>query len=288
MDRIKEIIRETLIKYHHLLTEEGEKFRPTTEWMEKWYPVMNKELFGGSLGSCSFKPFLTGKGSSGKTLGLFKLTGRNLFIDRYSRRIYKKTYVDKEYINRENFVSLCCPSIELNANYSATEDGWLNTLVHEMCHYYTYMYGYAPKQAHGVEFRDIAHHVTAKSNGRFNIQRLTSAEEMREKFELDSGVLDKKLKNIFCIVVFKENGEIRLVPTSSNAVLDTVIKYSSVRDKIRVYNDQNFVKFVYNYIKFPNLRSYKFYLLNNEEKRKPVLDKLDDFPYREISTAGVE
>ena len=87
---------------------------------------------------------------------------------------------ERIYIDRNNFAELCHPTIELNGNYSGTEHGFLETLVHEMCHYYTEMDGYCPRQGHGFEFRNIGSIVTSRSNGMFTIQRLASAEQMTE------------------------------------------------------------------------------------------------------------
>ena len=36
-----------------------EKIKPTTEWMTKWYDIMNKRLFNGELGACILRPFLS-------------------------------------------------------------------------------------------------------------------------------------------------------------------------------------------------------------------------------------
>ena len=64
-------------------------FKPTVEWMTARYAEMNNELFGGELGECSFAIFTTGRGSEGGTLGWFKITGRGIYINRYSRKMYK-------------------------------------------------------------------------------------------------------------------------------------------------------------------------------------------------------
>ena len=110
-------------------------FKPNIQWMAKKYEEMNQELFYGQLGDCDFGIFTTGEGSEGNTLGRFKTKGDNIRIDRYSRRIFINGW-ERIYIDRNNFVELCRPTIELNGNYSGTEHGFLATLVHEMCHYY--------------------------------------------------------------------------------------------------------------------------------------------------------
>ena len=161
--------------------EMDKTFSPTVEWMNQKYDEMNDLLFGGKLGKCFFGIFTTGKGSEGRTLGWFRMTGRNLRINRYNRRIFKRYgYGDEVYADSSNFFEVCEPKIELNGNYTGTEHAFLATLVHEMCHYYTYMNGYAPKQGHGREFKEIGYIVSSRSNGMFTIQRLATAEEMTE------------------------------------------------------------------------------------------------------------
>ena len=163
---------------------EDKSFVPNIQWMSEKYDEMNEKLFGGSLGRCSFGVFTTGKGSQGNVLGWFKITRKGVKIDRYTRRMYAlEDWFDKVYIDKNNFVEKCWPKIELNGNYSGTENGFLATLVHEMCHYYTYMNGFAPKQGHGPEFREIGMAVSNRSNGMFTIQRLASAEQMNDLVE---------------------------------------------------------------------------------------------------------
>lgn len=86
----------------------------------------------------------------------FKITSKYIRIECNSRKMfYDDGYYGRQYINSKNFVELCEPCIELNANYSWTEEDMLATLAHEMCHYYTYMNGIAPKQGHGSEYRNV-------------------------------------------------------------------------------------------------------------------------------------
>lgn len=281
LDRLKYIINESLRKYTHLLTEADDKFRPTSEWMQKWYPIMNDELFNGSLGSCVLDVFTTGEGSKGNTLGWFSMKTKNLYIENRTHRLYKDRGYGKTYVNNGNFVSLCNPTIKLNANYSATEQGWLDTLVHEMCHYYTYMNGFAPKQAHGPEFRNIAAIVARKSNGKFPIERLASAEKM-ENFELDTTVADKRKNRINALVSFKPNNQIWLTTTTSKSLCDRIAKLEKERGTkdIRLYTDKSFLDLLFSKIRFKNFRSYRYYSLENYPD---IANKLNDFPYEEMN-----
>jgi predicted SprT family Zn-dependent metalloprotease len=174
---------------------EGEKFKVTVEWMKDRYEKANRELFRGRLGECYFEA----KPTRPNNLGNFRMDVRpgELAYCKTDRRMFKKganydpyawgSYEGKIYVNKDNFFEFCRPTIKMNTMYTGTENSLYNTLVHEMCHYYTYMDGYVPVQAHGRDFRNIAMIVSERSNGAFTIQRLASAEEM-EGYQLDNDV----------------------------------------------------------------------------------------------------
>lgn len=219
--------------------ENNIKFKPTTEWMRKKYNEMNSLLFDNKLGECIFRIFTTGKGSQGRRLGCFGLENRNIRVSSYTGRMFipGNWNYNEVIINKNNFVELCRPYIELNGNYSATEEGWLNTLIHEMCHYYTYMNGICPKQGHGPEFRQIASYVSYKSNGTITIERLANAEQM-SNFELDDEFkekkqrrLDNKISKLQAIFVFTKNGNIELTMSTIKSVIDEVIIYNGVAER---------------------------------------------------------
>ena len=245
-------------------------FVPTVEWMAEKYDEMNSQLFNGALGECSFNVFTTGRGSEGGTLGWFKITGRNIRVDRYSRRMFKNTNWEKVYVNRENFVYMCQPRIELNGNYSGTEHGFLATLVHEMCHYYTYMNGFCPKQGHGPEFREIGAIVSSRSNGMFTIQRLATAEEMSE-LELNDTMkakrakrLENKKSNTIALVIYKQNGDVRLVLTRSEKLIYEIIGIEEKRkDTVKVFRstDPHLIELLFSRGYKSLMRTYRFWNL---------------------------
>ena len=212
------------------------KIKPTPEWMKQQYDIMNKKLFNGQLGDCILRPFTTGKGSNGNTLGWFKITGDNIKVNRNTRRIFQKGYYSNINIDSGNFVHLCKPCIELNANYSAPPESWINTLVHEMCHYYTYMNGYAPVQAHGHEFKSIGSIVSQRSGGVITIQRLATAEEM-STMELDADIQAKndaraqrKDNNTIVAIIVMKDRTIRMVRTTLPKVLDEIKRVHEERN----------------------------------------------------------
>ena len=233
------------------LDYETRSFKPTVEWMAERYNEANQKLFNGALGECDFNVFTTGRGSQGGTLGWFKIAARGIMADRHSRKMFKQGW-DRVYVDRKNFVEMCHPTIELNGNYSGTEHGFLATLVHEMCHYYTYMNGYCPKQGHGPEFRQIGSIVSSRSNGLFTIQRLASAEDMSQ-LELNDEMkakrekrLNNKKASVTAVLVFTIYGKVKLTMTSSQNLIDTISNEENRRgENVVTSNDSNVIDYLF-------------------------------------------
>lgn len=253
-------------------------FKPTREWMAEKYEEMNQQLFGGSLGRCLFDIFTTGRGAEGGTLGWFKITAKNIRVDRYSRRMYKTYYGwDNVYVNKENFYDICVPLIELNGNYSGTEHGFLATLVHEMCHYYTYMNGYCPRQGHGREFKEIGMIVSSRSNGMFTIQRLATAEEMNE-LELNDEMKAKRAKrlankkaSVMAVIAFTQEGKVKLTITSNPRLIDMITTSEKERgSNVVTTNDADVIEFLFSKNYKKNMRTWRYWSLED----KPWLGEL--------------
>lgn len=252
-------------------------FVPTPQWIAEKYNEMNQQLFGGKLGRCLFDVFTKGRGSEGGTLGWFKITARNIRVDRYSRRMYKSYGWDVKYIDKDNFYDLCSPLIELNGNYSGTEHGFLATLVHEMCHYYTYMNGYCPKQGHGREFKEIGMIVSSRSNGMFTIQRLATAEEMNE-LELNDEMkakrakrLENKKASVTAIIVFTKESKVKLTITSNQRLIDMITTSEKERgSNVVTTNDANVIDFLFSKGYKKNMRTWRYWSLED----KPWLGEL--------------
>lgn len=225
-------------------------FRPTPEWMAEKYDEMNSLLFGGKLMDCDFGIFTTGRGSEGGVLGWFKITGRNIKGRRSTRRLFKRYGWDTIDINRSNFVELCKPRIELNGNYSGKEESFLTTLVHEMCHYYTYMNGYMPAQAHGREFKMACAMVQSESGGRFTIQRVATSEQM-SGLELSDEMKEKRKKRLeskksktTVLIYWDKGGTVKLVTTTDKRLVEHI--KSNGYSKLIVSNDTNLFEMLYN------------------------------------------
>ena len=209
----------------------------TPQWLENKYEEFNQLYFNNKLGNCHFGLFTSGKGSQGHTLGHFFLdrskTSASFKCEKRTRRIFLAyPYGDRQYVDRNNFFALCHPTIELNGNYRWTEQGAEETLIHEMCHYYTYMRGFCPVQGHGTEFREIAALVSQRSGGRFTVKRLATAEELAN-VELDPEIKaqnekrkQRKLQNSVVALIYTANNEVRLLLASDNGVINTITDYA--------------------------------------------------------------
>ena len=272
----------------------NEMFYPSTEWMKEKYGIFNKELFDGKLGDCDFGFITTGRGSQGGRLGEFRLQGKSLKANRYTRRMFKVQnniygYTENIDINKDNFYQICQPIIKLNSHYKATEEAWENTLVHEMCHYYTYMNGICPKQGHGPEFRSIASYVSSNSNGRFTIQRLATAEEMKS-FKLDDDMQEKRDKRLAnkksrarAIFVFKTDGKVELtmVSNTNDDVVRQIYKYykepkreSSVLRMV-MSQDPKLIEEIYQSGYRKIMRTWRFWYV----EQKPLAKNIDNYEY---------
>lgn len=263
-------------------------FRPTTQWMAEKYDDMNQQLFGGKLMGCEFEVFTRGAGMEGGTLGWFCMEG-GIRVERRGRAMFKEMGWDRSYVNRGNFVALAKPKIKLNGNYSGTEHAFLATLVHEMCHYYTYMDGYAPKQAHGYEFREIGSIVSSRSNGMFTIQRLASAEQMNEMTLNDemkakrAKRLANKKSSVSAIIVFTQEGKVKLTITSSQNLINLISKTeSSERDnKVITTNNSEVIDFLFSKGYKKNMRSWRYWSLEEKPWLNELKSLLGDVPKEE-------
>ena len=250
-------------------------FTPTVDWMVQRYNEMNELLFHGELGYCDFDIFTKGEGSQGRTLGWFRMQNR-VKANAYSRRMFIERnyypYFDEIYVNSSNFADICRPIIELNGNYSGTEYGFLAVLVHEMCHYYTYMNGRAPKQGHGPEFRHIGMLIAHRSDDFFTIERLITAEDMshldlndKMKQKNERRIENKKAK-VKAVFQFNRNGSVRLTTTSSQKVIDEICDFSgrpNVKEVV-ITNDTDIIEKLFKSGYKINMRTWRYWDFEHE------------------------
>ena len=187
---------------------------------------------------------------------------------------------------------LCKPRIELNGNYTGTEQSFLATLAHEMCHYYTYMNGYCPKQGHGREFKEIGQIVSQRSNGMFTIQRLASAEQMSE-MELSDEMKakrEKRLSNrkssVTAVIVFTPEGKIKLSITSNERLVNLIKTTSEgYGEKVIVTNNADVIDYLFAKGYKKNMRTWRYWSLEG----KPWIDELKQMlPETSGETLGVK
>ena len=265
-------------------------FSPTVDWMVQRYNEMNELLFHGELGYCDFDIFTKGKGSQGRTLGWFRMQNR-VKANSYSRRMYIERnyypYYDEVNVNSSNFADICRPLIELNGNYTGTEYGFLAVLVHEMCHYYTYMNGRAPKQGHGPEFRHIGMVVSHRSGNLFTIERLVTAEDMshldlndKMKEKNDRRIENKKAK-VNAVFQFNRDGSVRLTTTSSQTVINQICKFSgrpNVKEVV-ITNDTDIIETLFKKGYRINMRTWRYWDIKSETD---ILQMLSDTSNKQV------
>lgn len=280
------------------LIEEVDKsqlIEPTVEWLQTKYNEMNQSLFDGKLKECEFEIFTSGKGMEGGILGKFRKQNPNLMVSNKTRQYYVWLYAgEKEFVNSENFVRICRPKILINGNYKWTEKALLSTLVHEMCHYYTYRNGYKPLQSHGKEFRNIAMIVSVKSKGIFPIERIASAEKMNE-MELDSVLASRnksrreklatnKLNNIIATVIYRKNGDVWLTNAIGMDVVDLIVKtekektYKSVTE-IKICSNPDLNKIIRDNGYKNCMKSYRYWDITNN---KELISKFANYDFKTI------
>lgn len=233
------------------ISNSDEKFTPTVDWIADKYFELNEWLFNGRLGNCLFEVFTRGEGME-TSLGHFRFTGRGIkYSERTGQMYYCPDYGQKEKIDANNFALYIKPMIGLNGNYKRTEYMWLNTLVHEMCHYYTYMGGRRPVKAHGIDFRQIASIVGIRSNGIFNIKRICDAENVGELDEKIAARRQKREENkkskMTAILVFRTNGDVQLITTTNQKLIDVVIANNNkpICKRILATNDKSYIEYLW-------------------------------------------
>ena len=233
------------------ISNSDEKFTPTVDWIAEKYYELNEWLFNGRLDNCLFEVFTRGEGME-TSMGHFRLTGRGVKYNKKTGQMYYYTgYGEKEKIDADNFALYTKPMIGLNGNYKRTEYMWLNTLVHEMCHYYTYMGGRRPVQAHGIYFRQIASIVVIRSNGIFDIKRLCDAEnagELDEKIAARRQAREENKKSkMTALLVFRTNGDVQLITTTNQKLIDVVIANNNkpICKRILATNDKSYIEYLW-------------------------------------------
>ena len=182
---IGRMVMESVRSMKSLVCEDGEGgFVPTEAWAVRKYDEFNRMYFDGFLPRCKIKVAPLKEKQGFVTAGRMKMssTGGCLTLDIYYSDRYGYMKVNKDTINKT-----LKPVITINSNYTAPEERIENTLIHEMCHFYTWFNPDgtirtpdSENNGHGKDFMEIAEKVNKASGGKIEIKQLLSSEEVME------------------------------------------------------------------------------------------------------------
>ena len=134
-DKITRIIRESIFR---LLTEEDSGvIEPTVAWVKQKYNEFNAKYFDNFLPKCSISVKPLGEKAGGVLAGTFRFMNTQGFINLGDSFMYCKNGEYFKLDNKENIYRLLKPTITINSKYKAPIKQLENTIIHEMCHYYT-------------------------------------------------------------------------------------------------------------------------------------------------------
>jgi hypothetical protein len=143
------------------------------------------------------------------------------------------------------------------------------------------MNGRVPVQAHGTEFRQIGQIIGARSNGVFDIKRLCDAENIGE---LDGEIAakrqardDKKKSNMIAVLVFRTNGDIQLITTTSHDLVRQIVSDNNklICKKILSSNDNAYIEYLWSLGYKHNMRTYRYWPVQG----KDLVDEIKNYDY---------
>lgn len=219
----------------YLLEEVEGNMVPDRQWMQTKYNQFNQELFDGFLPPCR----LIAKKLGPKHLGMYSTISANPDFP----------------VTRENIYDVARPTIYLTTAYSAPEEDWENTLIHEMCHYYTQFdeEGNARRidkenKGHGADFINAAKMVSDKSGGKYTIQRIATAEQsLRMGFETKDRPFSKMKGTRLIRTTFANNGisAEAFIMTNNEFIAKQILNMSADK-RILVTDNKTLIKILMN------------------------------------------
>jgi len=260
------------LKQH--IFEAFKEFKITEKWMRDTYDEFNYMYFDNELPD-KYNVQLSIESLRGKALGL---QGFNepFFINRSKMAYGKYIMLKKErghgLVQVYDIISELRPYIKLNTKYKATENQWEDTLLHEMIHLYTYKDGYAPKQAHGTEFRRKCNQVRYIAKTKYGKDyELEIYAKRKSDFSLNDEEKQKiikrnKKKINSTIGIYLELEPSRKHPkrflfvskASLDKVLESIKKYT--KGLLSIYlSDNSYEKMCNEYGRFCTSRTYKYF-----------------------------
>lgn len=150
------------------------------QWLKQKYQYFNQLIFNNSLPPCSFAVLplpdnTLGKFGLSKSAQMKSICG--IYYDEKSGR-----YIP---LNKQTVPKLYKPKITISTKYSRSEKEFENTLIHEMCHYWTcfdeednFRYPNKENDHHGADFFEAARMVSTKTNGQVTIKQIEDGEIM--------------------------------------------------------------------------------------------------------------
>jgi predicted SprT family Zn-dependent metalloprotease len=263
------------------ISQSKDLFKPSIEFLSKKYDELNEWLFEGKLKDCAFELF----SNKTNTLGQFSMRKGVKFSKATREMFYQNNYGTRIPISYDNF-ELTMPKIGLNMDFERTELAWITTIAHEMCHYYTYMYGRAPKQAHGTEFKSIASKIKILTNNLINISTYSDlsmdgskyTDEVQDKINRTTA---RKKNNMTALILYKDDGKIWLITSTLPEVIKRAktVCYGKCNTIISV-KDPDFIEYLWNNGYKNNMRSLRFWDIKNTKVEKDLGDYEYEVEYR--------
>lgn len=263
----------------HIL-EAFQEFNIDLKWMISKYNEFNEIYFNGELPRSS-QIKLEIKALNGNALGeqgfdeSWYFNRAKVKYDKYIMLKKEKEYGHSRLVQVYDPISELGAHIRLSTKYKATENQWEDTLIHEMIHLYTYKDGYAPKQAHGPEFRKICDRIRKIAKEKYNKEyELEIYARKKENYSLtdeeQKKVIEKNQRKLNrAIGIYLElTGNYfpqRFLFVSSNN-LNKILKLikSTNRNELKaIYlSDNSYEKMQKEYGDFPLFRTYRFFDMN--------------------------
>lgn len=168
--------------------EKNEVIEPTVAWVKQKYNEFNEKYFDNFLPKCSISVRPLGEKGGYVLGGTFRfMNAKNALVGLGVNLVYNEDTGGYDEINKDTIYKVLKPVITINSKYSAPAKVLENTIIHEMCHYYTYFdkdgnFRNCDKENehHGNDFLEAAKMISEKSNGEINIKRLLEAEEIEQ------------------------------------------------------------------------------------------------------------
>ena len=184
--KIREIVKQAI---RNLLFEEEKDnlIEPTVAFVRQKYNEFNAAYFNGFLPKCSISIKPLGEKSGHVIAGTFRFTSTSGMMNLGDGKfLYFDSKTDQYHSNiGKNNIGLLKPVITINSKYKAPIKQLENTIIHEMCHFYTYFnedgsfrIPSSENNHHGPDFFAAAEMVGVNSNGKIKITDVLSAEEV--------------------------------------------------------------------------------------------------------------